>query len=582
MRMMHVQTAGKTQQDLRDVGEQAYILAQKEAVEIWAPLYDRLVALLLETVEEDQPFRCIPPGWPLRARALLDEYRWLRKKHQRCGKPDRAKHPFFRLRALLAKCVEDAAELSIGEISQARHMLEQYIRKHGRPGSEAHSARRRRQRDDVSGPSFSDIADIVAVRLSSHPANEGVENIEPLLEAVSPEEAQRSGIPDGTALPDSIRRKVSRCLHEAASVLLERGLITSGEAFAHVLPQMSSGLRAEGMADAALSRLYAATYRAFRRRRSLLLLDLQKQVQIHELPWVTAMERFRAKDLSTRELNRKALEEASVLVLAAFPHAILPNKLLQEMRALAAGAELKIPLVDELATDIFMGRFSDKFIASAVCAAEQLEGTLYAAYYDIDCSETRQWAAPPGKTLRTLFGLNPSDKTDRLAKLCAARAGVPLGTWSPAINGMIIEQQQILTTQNLAALFTKLDLRNPLGDQLSAMAQRCFTWICQRLQVKASDEHSHLIAVKNSAYAWRQMIFFLAQLPRAEWHDFLRWAQGHLQDQLPPFQHRFQPALTGLELAMEGRSPESQRAGAPLARRFLGWSQGAHWLMPDA
>jgi hypothetical protein len=48
---------------------------------------------------------------------------------------------------------------------------------------------------------------------------------------------------------------------------------------------------------------------------------------------------------------------------------------------------------------------------------------------------------------------------------------------------MIIEQQQILTTQNLAALFASLDLTEAFGRRLGGMAQHCFKWICQRQQI---------------------------------------------------------------------------------------------------
>jgi hypothetical protein len=170
--------------------------------------------------------------------------------------------------------------------------------------------------------------------------------------------------------------------------------------------------------------------------------------------------------------------------------------------------------------------------------------------------------------------------SDSLAQLCAERAGVPLpswspaslllGTWSPATNGMIIEQQQILTTQNLAALFAALDLRTALSPELPDMARRCFEWICKRQQVRIDDRHAKLVMLKNTAYAWRQMIFFLALLPQAEVDDFAAWADAHLAAQSPGFQERFGPALAGLRAAAAGR-----RDGKP----FLGWSRERHWLI---
>ena len=87
----------------------------------------------------------------------------------------------------------------------------------------------------------------------------------------------------------------------------------------------------------------------------MLLLDLEKQVQIEELPWIRAVDGFRAEDLSSAELAKQTLEEVVILALSSFPQAIIPNKLLQELNALSKGAGLDLSLVDELAADIFMG-----------------------------------------------------------------------------------------------------------------------------------------------------------------------------------------------------------------------------------
>jgi hypothetical protein len=175
--------------------------------------------------------------------------------------------------------------------------------------------------------------------------------------------------------------------------------------------------------------------------------------------------------------------------------------------------------------------------------------------------------------------------------LCAVRAGVSLGGWDPASNGMIIEQQQILTSQNLAVLFAALHLADALRDQLDDLARHCFRWICQRQQVKIVEPrrlpevdlwHARLIQVKNTAYAWRQMIFFLALLPQPAVTAFLHWAEAHLNQQPATFRQRFRPALTGLRLASEGHGLDSDAARQAGAQRFLGWSKTRHWLLTDA
>src|SRR5262249_46248364 len=131
-------------------------------------------------------------------------------------------------------------------------------------------------------------------------------------------------------------------------------------------------------------------YRAFCRRRSLLLLNLQSQVKLEELPWVKAINAYRRKDLGAQDQARQTLEQVVTLAVTAFPEQILPNTLLQEIGALAAGAGLKLPLVEEVAADIFMGIFSDKFLHAAQKAAELLGGTLYERYYAIPYERVRR------------------------------------------------------------------------------------------------------------------------------------------------------------------------------------------------
>src|SRR5205085_2412797 len=141
----------------------------------------------------------------------------------------------------------------------------------------------------------------------------------------------------------------------------------------------------------------------------------------------------------------------------------------------------------------------------------------------------------------------------------------------------IIEQQQILTTQNLAALFAGLDLADALRGQLGEMARQCFRWICKRHQMKTDRWHARLILLKNTAYAWRQMLFFLALLPAGDVAEFVRWAESHLDEQSEEFRYRFRPVWKGLALAAEGRSLDSDFAKQAEACRFLGWSKTRHW-----
>ncbi|HEY1067131.1 MAG TPA: hypothetical protein VGE52_13515, partial [Pirellulales bacterium] len=500
-----------------------------------------------------------------------------RQTHTLCGKLDKPKSGFARLRTYLKLFASDPGVERPGDASAVRLLLAGYLAKRGRPGSETCRARRERQWTHASAPTVQELAQVVAARVERHPPKSGLSDPDAVLQPVDEQEAERFAAPVGATIPETLHRKVERAMMDTVDALVEREIITSGDVLASVLPQLTSGLRAASIEDESLRTLYAAIYRAFRRRRSLLLLNLESQVRLEELPWVRAIEAFRREDLSAAELARQALREIATLTITAFPQAILPNKLLQELVALAKTAQIPLPLVEELAADIFMGEFGPKFLAAAKTAGELLHGTLYARYYGIDYDAIlRLDGAKNDPAARAKRG-----RHDSFAHLCATRAGVPLGTWRPATNGMILEQQQILTTQNLAALFAAFDLKSSLQSRLADLAQRSFKWICDRLQIPTDRWHARLIAVKNAAYAWRQMIFFASLLPEAEAQAFVAWADAHLDSQSPAFRERFAPAMRGLILAIEGESLDGETARREQAKRFLGWSNERHWLLTE-
>jgi hypothetical protein len=242
------------------------------------------------------------------------------------------------------------------------------------------------------------------------------------------------------------------------------------------------------------------------------------------------------------------------------------------------GAGLRLPIVDEVAADIFMGDFSEKYLRAAQQAGMLLAGTLYERYYGISYAQIQQ-----------IDDVTPSrygtPTSTAFIRLCYERASTAPagGRRSVARNGTVIEQEQILTSHNLAVLFSALGLAETLESQLEELARRCFVWICRQQQQRIDAWQPRLRMVKNSAYAWRQMVFFLALLPADSVDAFLGWAEGHLGQQHRAFQRRFQPALLGLALAAAGSTLDTQhrRGQAGEARCFLGWTTERHWLLMD-
>ncbi|MEM9191728.1 MAG: hypothetical protein AAGF12_21330 [Myxococcota bacterium] len=583
---VHRATVKDVRKKLLSVVPQARIERQREAVEHWGPLYDKMIAIFAETVvgelpklaldpkgkpargpggnytiEGGWPCQTYPDGWIERARALLRAYRALARHRRLGGRHLRASDARYRIRAYLERAVSDPRALTGRDVGAIRLIVARSLSVHGAPESDQRRAFRARQLADVSGPSHPAIGALLAERLRRMPEDEGLDEPDAFLSNASEEEELRFRVPAGTPIPVPLADRVFRAFRATVEELVERGLITSGDTLATLLPQVTSEIAAAGFSDPALRRLYASLYRAFRRRRSLLLVNLAHQVRFDELPWVAALEAHRRTDQSEKEQSLDALRRAALLALGAFPEAIVPNTLLQEFRSLARQAGRPIDFVDEVAADIFMGTFSAKFVRAAQEAGRLLQGTIYANYYGIDYE-----AVLSIDDLReSKYGPSTSPRFDALCRKRALR-GTGRGV---AANGVVIEQQQILTTQNLASLVAGLGIEALLAPRARELAERCFRFVARRNCRKLSG-YARLRMLKNTAYAFRQMLFWLSIAEDAE--DFVPWARSLLAEEHSEFAVRFAPVLFDVEAA------KTTRLEVHRAHQFLGWTFGPHWL----
>ncbi|MEZ4438272.1 MAG: hypothetical protein R3B72_04245 [Polyangiaceae bacterium] len=582
---------------LHRVRPQARVAAMRESLGIYLPLYDRLVTIWLATVDGDPPNLrreddgtlarnadgqpIVVGGWPGRrwpsswiddrAQWLLD-YQAARREHALTGKHRSPKSNFNVLRHALERCPMDATALGEGGLGRVRHALAGTIGRHGLPFSAEREALRGEQARIAAAPLHADLAHVLAQRLAR------LDELPDIAAVAGPVTAdEHPAAPAGTAIPTRYLRKAKRAVAAPLGELVEEGLITSAEVLASVLPQITSQVAAAGFADPALRDLYAQIYAAFRRRRSLLLLDLESQVSLDDLPWVTALEPLRRRDPDDVEQARQVLEEVVRLTFTAFPHTLIPNPLVTEMQALAKKAELDLALVQEIAADIFMGTFTPKWRRAAEVTRRLLGDTVYARYYDLP-------QLPPNEPTQR----HGRDTDDAFAALCRQRAleaGTD-GSWV-AQNGAVLEQSQILTTHNVASLAETLDLTRELAFLGPSLARRNLRFILARQGQVAPDYISRLRMLKNTAYAWRQALIFLSFAQAAEQpegndivDEFTADARVALAKQPEPLRNRLWPLLLGLEDIAAGKSFDVHGRSASGGRRFLGWSAGHHWLMP--
>lgn len=595
--LVSLKTVGQIIAELEHIQVPNKILVQRETILVWLPIYDQIIGLFGETVEGMAPYvpqelgdgrplrhengqyqiaggwpcQHYPPDWNERAGALLEDYRALRSSYRR-SKGFHTARNFAALRDYLERCVADPKLLSGYEVGCIRSALAEFAFRRGAPGSERHQQLRQHQQQVTETPTTRDLARILIGRLLPFPAERGLPAIGTLAVPVRIDEQKQFGVPAGTNLPAKLVDKLERCLEATLAHLVQHNIIPSSEAIADVLPPLTANVQVAGFSDVRLRWLYSALYTAFRRRRSLMLFNLQHQVRFNEVPWATVLEAERTATRSIQQAGIALLSEVITLTLTKYPQQILPNRLLREIRSLAQTAGLQLPIVDELATDIFMGTFSEKFLRAAQQAAPLLAGSLYERYYGLDYQ--RILAIDDVEASR--YGAPTSEEFARYCRELARATDQPARFGRPSYNGTIIEQQQILTTHNLAPLFIDLGLAERLNPRLEEMAKSCFIWICRTLQL-AGDWRTMMRNMKNSAYAWRQMLFYLSLLSETQQGAWLDWAVSYLAEQKQPFRQRLQPVLDDLVFQVARCAPLSQER-----RPFLGWSIGRHWLLPVA
>jgi hypothetical protein len=548
--------------------ENERVATMREALTVWNPFADEVLALWLQTRDEDRLAARFPAAWRGRAAALLARYRELAAAHTRCGKHRKPKENLaILLRAL--ETVVAGRELEPRQAGLLRHAVGSMIARRGEPGSPGHRGLRDDQAAIARLPGHHALARVVAGRLAELPQPRGVEAVEPLLTPVITMESDIYGVPRGAAIPPSVGKVVRRALAGTPQELVEQGVVPSAEVLAELVPRIAATTISATYRDERLRALMAATYGAFRNRRSLPLLDLEQQARLEELPWVRAVAGHRARSGDAVAGARGTLVGLAELTLTAFPGAIVPNAMITELRALAREAQLDLPLVEELAADIFAGRFSAKFLTAAQLAGRMLRGSLYARYYGIDYGAVLAIddVAQAGE------GAPTSPAFDAL---CAQRAGYDASSYSVAASGTVIEQAQILTTHNLAALTGPFGVGDRMQIDWDGTARRAFeraVVLAGRLRANGTPR-----AVKDLAYAWRQTLFFLSALPAAEVGEFLTWARRTVRAQPPHVVEALTPVLNGMRDVF-GRGSFDSNGFSEHGRRLLGWSAGPHWLL---
>lgn len=529
--------------------------AQREALTVWAPFADELLALWWPAV--GGPGDAGLPDAAALARAAA-RYRALAADHTRCTSHTSRK---TNLGILVDATTRAAAEggLPEGDLARVAHAARSVVRKRGRPGSSELARVRDAHREAVAAPSHAAVAQVVASRLEAGATRRGLVAPDAVVMPVDAGEAT-GAVRAGSVVPASVARRVRLATQATVEELHVRGIVPSAEVLAELVPQLVGAQYATTYSDPSLGMLMARTYRAFRDRRSLLLTNLNAQVRLAELPWVAGVVAHRRVDDGARDSAAGALRRVGGLYLAWFPGTPLPNPLLVELVELAAQAGLDVPLTPELAADIFEDDFSARFARAAEQVVEHA-GSAYLAYYGL--------AADLSQLAENGFGRKA------FAAVCRRRAeaaGSGTSRWSVARNGMVIEQGQLLTSHNLASLASLGVGADPEAAVRGAFAD-VVRLACDAGRSDDSGQYLAMSRARAAGLAWRHVVWFAALLPAEAGTRLLRDLADTAGREPGGLPGALATAVADLRAAYEGTTP---------ARPLLGWSNGPHPLLAES
>lgn len=541
---VHIATLPAVAHRLAGKRPQSRVEAERTTLSVWNPFCDKVLDHWLAARRADGAIgELFSASWIEGAKNLRAEYRQLTSEHTL---PKRHADTSGTLQLLLAGFQAPLEGYSdVPAMARAQTAVSRALAKRGEPGSPQFKELRAQQAHIAALPSHASLAHEAAARLNSTGSGGAVADPLALLD----------GLP-AADLP-AVRKTARQATQAPLPVLLRERIVRSAESLATLAPQLTAETVAARYQQSTAGLLAKRLYLAFANRRSLLLVDLQSQTTIDQIPWYSLLEESGVSGQKHPLAHAQALDLAG-LALKYFPGTVLPNSLVKELARLFELAGSQVPITYELAADIFMGTFSPVFQRAAQQAAAVVGGTLYADYYGIDYAQILALTSPPRASSSSRR--SSADTVPGFDYLVLSRAGIAAQhrSYSVASSGKAIEQAQILTTHNLALLVNA-------GISMDWVAQAHAAWKTVKEHLAKTTGENSLHHRKNAAYAWRQTVFYLALCPVDQVRDFLD-SQRIVQGLPAEATEQAEAMLRGLR--------ETINSGAPSQGPFVGWVAG--------
>ncbi|WP_405762975.1 hypothetical protein [Streptomyces sp. NBC_00045] len=496
--------------------------AQREALSVWRPFEDELLAHRLRADSEGHGAQ-----WRADGAALLERYADLAARHTRCtGHLDPKSNPAILRRALAEAVAGRPADPRLAGL--LRHAVTSMVAKRGRPGSPEHTRLREVQAAQAARPAHHELAALARHRLCAPDADRAAPGAGRLEGPVTAEEAARTSLPAGTALPPAVRALLAGIRPTDVTALLAQAAVPSAEVLAELVPQLATTHTARGYADEPLRTLLAATHRSGAARSTVNhWWTPARHARTGTAPWVRAVAAHGPDPVAQARLTLRAVGE---LAVEAFPGAGIPDRLVGTLSSLAQLAQLPVRFLSMPLANSFSGAVNPDLYPAVHNAADLLRGTPYERYYGIDYAALRERAA--------------AQDAVALMDLCAGRAGLPQHRRTGqggrrdtplAHDAAVQEQARVLTTFNMATLVREVGIEPSSG--WDGLARGAFTAARRRSATP-----------KRTACAWRQLVFHLSLCGADEQAAVLVWIDAELA-RLPQAAARLAPALARLRLA---------------------------------
>lgn len=490
------------------------VAAQTGTILGWKPFGDHLAVWLRGSGVMQSPM--VKPSRAVQAEAQ----EWVRKYgelEERVPPSKRVRDPGGSVVRLMtmARCLADG-RVDDGAQCRGRYAIAEIEASRGLPGSAPWREGRERDVSAVRLATRAEQAQALRPTLAGLPQRRGLPG--DVASNVIQTPPREWAWPDGASQPEPLRARpaVSRAL--SASVegtvqeLIDAGLLRSGEQLADIASDVAAVALSQS-ARPGVEVLYGKSYRAFSQRRSLLLVNLQSQVRFSELPWVAPLKVQGSKpDVSV-------VDALCGLYVRSFPGTLVPNPLVSALNDISGGLGGPRPFLEELAADIFQGRFSPRFHEAAAEAAAQMESGPYSAYFHISKEDWRRLRMPIVISAPERAGA-PLREASALDELSLQRAQLrSIDSWV-AQNGAVIEEAQILCVHNLLAVTRSFSQEDFIAAASGAGR------VVATLLVKACKQHRPYASLKNAAYAWRHLVFYTDRIDEANREAVVLDARG--------------------------------------------------------